>query len=366
MKKNKKIAIVLGTRPEIIKLSPVIRACLKEKLDFFIVHTNQHYSASLDRLFFKELDLPNPDYNLNAGLGLPGDTTGKMLSGVEKVLMKEKPAMVLVQGDTNSVLAGALAASRMHIPVGHVEAGLRSYDNSMPEEINRKLTDQISELLFVPTKNSANNLKKEGIGGSRVLITGNTIVDALKQNFVIAKEKSKILNTLSLLPGKFFLITLHRQENVDSRENFSAVLSGIEKVIKTLENKVIWPIHPRAGKMLKFFKLSLPKGLMVIDPVGYFDFLVLEAKAGLIFTDSGGVQEESCILNTPCVTLRNNTERPETITAGANFLAGTRPESIVKAASFMSRQNKKKWESPFGSGNAGIKIIHAVKKYLSL
>lgn len=366
MKRTEKIAIVLGTRPEIIKLSPVIRACLKQRLGFFIIHTNQHYSANLDKLFFKELGLPRPKYNLGVGSGHHGEATGKMLSGIEKILVKEKPAMVLVQGDTNSVLAGALASSKLRIPIGHIEAGLRSYDSSMPEEINRRLTDQVSELLFVPTKNSKDNLKKEGIMGNRVVLTGNTIMDAVKQNLLIAKEKSNILKTLNLSPHNFFLMTLHRQENVDSRKTFSDILLGIEKIIKSSGTKVVWPIHPRAKKMMEVFKLRAPKNLQIVDPVGFLDFLVLEAKASLVFTDSGGVQEEACILGTPCVTLRNNTERPETLEVGANFLAGTKPEGISKAVYVMYGRNKKKLSNPFGNGTAGEVIVKRVKNYLGL
>lgn len=361
--KNKlmKIAIILGTRPEIIKMSPVIRECQKQHLNFFILHTNQHYSENLDKIFFKELELPQPKYNLEVGSGTHAEETGKMLIGIEKVLIKEKPDIILVEGDTNTVLAGALAATKLHIKVGHIEAGLRSYFREMPEEINRILTDHCSDFLFTPTQKAKDILLSEGIPKKRVFVTGNTIVDAVYQNLKLAEKKSKILEKLNLKKEKYFLITAHRSENVDKKERFKETLKGIELIYKKFNLPVIYPIHPRAQKMMEKFKLKIPKGSKLINPLGYLDFLKLEANAKLILTDSGGIQEETCILKVPCVTLRDNTERPETINVGSNILAGTNPQKILKCVSKMLNR-KRNWKNPFGLGKAGEKIVKIIQK----
>lgn len=320
--KNKKIAIILGTRPEIIKLSPIIRYCQKNKLNYFIIHTNQHYSDNMDKLFFNELELPKPKYNLNIGSETQAVQTGKMMEAIEPILIKEKPNIVLVQGDTNSVLVGALTASKLSIKVGHVESGLRSFDRTMPEETNRVITDHISNFLFCPTKESVEYLKKEGIT-KNVFLVGNTISEALDQNYVIAQKKSKTY------PSEYILLTLHRQENVDNKVKLSNVIDGINSVTKFLNMPCIWPIHPRSQKMITKFKIKIPSTIKTIDPVGYLDFLILENNAKLIYTDSGGIQEEACILKKKCITLRENTERPETVKIGCNILAGTNPHKIL-------------------------------------
>jgi UDP-N-acetylglucosamine 2-epimerase (non-hydrolysing) len=225
-----KIAIILGTRPEIIKMSPAIRECENQNLDYFILHTGQHYSYNLDKIFFDELELPAPKYNLDVGSGSHAEETGKMLIGIEKVLKEEKPNVVLVEGDTNTVLAGALAASKLHIKVGHVEAGLRSYDRTMPEEINRVLADHVSDYLFTPTEKAKENLSREGIDKSKIFVTGNTIVDAVYQNLEIAKRKVDILKKLNLNSKEYFLVTAHRQENVDVKERLKGILDGLKLV----------------------------------------------------------------------------------------------------------------------------------------
>jgi UDP-N-acetylglucosamine 2-epimerase (non-hydrolysing) len=329
--KNKKIAIVLGTRPEIIKLSPIIRYCQNNKLNYFIIHTNQHYSDNMDKLFFYELELPNPKYNLCIGSATPAVQIGKILENIEPILIKEKPDIVLVQGDTNSVLAGALAASKLNIKVGHVEAGLRSFDRTMPEETNRVITDHISNYLFCPTKESVKYLKQEGIT-KNVFLVGNTISEALSQNYVIALEKSKILKKLNIEKERYLLLTFHRQENVDNRFKLNNVINGIFSITKFLNMPCIWPIHPRSQKMLAEFKIEIPSSIKTIDPVGYLDFLILENNANLILTDSGGIQEEVCILKKKCITLRENTERPETVKMGCNILAGTDSNKILTSA----------------------------------
>jgi UDP-N-acetylglucosamine 2-epimerase (non-hydrolysing) len=357
-----KIAIILGTRPEIIKMSPIVRECQKRRLQYFIIHTNQHYSFNLDRIFFKELNLPLPKYNLKVGSGTHGEQTGKMLIRIEEVLLKEKPDIVLVEGDTNTVLAGALSAVKIHIRVGHIEAGLRSYSEEMPEEINRVLVDHCSNLLFAPTKIAKDILIKEEIPKEKIFITGNTIVDAVSENLKIAQKKSKILKKLKINKNQYFLVTVHRQENVDNKKRLKNILKGLESVSKNLKFPVIYPIHPRTLKMIKIFNLKIPQNIKIIEPIGFLDFLKLEANALLVLTDSGGVQEETCILKVPCVTLRDNTERPETLKVRSNILADSNPQKIVKSVEKMLNL-KRKWKNPFGDGKSGRKILNIIQKY---
>jgi len=353
-----KIAVVLGTRPEIIKMAPVIRELEGRKASFFILHTGQHYSYNLDRVFFEQLNLPQAKYNLEVGSGTHAEETAKILTGVEKVLQKETPDIVLVEGDTNSVLAGALAATKLHIRVGHVEAGLRSYDRQMPEEINRTLTDHCADYLFAPTGKAKAILLGEGISEDKIFVTGNTIVDAIYQNLEIAGEKGNALDALNSKPKEYFLVTLHRQENVDNQTRFASILEGLAKLAVSFHLPVIYPIHPRSRKMMSEFHLE-PRDLALIDPVDFFAFLQLESNARLILTDSGGVQEEACILRVPCVTLRDNTERPETIEVGANILAGASSDRILECAKVMlGRENN--WLNPFGDGTAGRKIVKII------
>lgn len=356
------IAIVLGTRPEIIKMSPVIRACERCGEEYFILHTGQHYSYGMDRIFFEELSLPAPAYNLDVGSSLHGEQTGAILAGVEKVLHTTRTDIVLVQGDTNTVLAGALAASKSYVRtggrqvlVGHVEAGLRSYDRRMPEEINRVLTDHISDYLFAPTESARKNLISEGIPPAKIHVTGNTIVDAVYQNLALAKKKADTVKALGLSRDAYFLVTLHRQENVDDRNRLSGILKGLAAVGRDYGLDVIFPVHPRTEKMIRTFSLDTA-GIRMIPPMGFLEFLLLESQARLALTDSGGVQEEACILSVPCVTIRESTERPETVDAGANIVAGVEPASIKKAADAMM-SGKRSWANPFGDGRAGERIL---------
>lgn len=351
-----KISIILGTRPEIIKMSPVIRECEKQNLDYFILHTGQHYSYNLDKLFFEDLELPAAKYNLDVGSGTHAEETGKMLIGIEKVLKKEKPDVVLVEGDTNTVLAGALAASKLHIKVGHIEAGLRSYDRTMPEGINRVLADHVSDYLFAPTEKAKENLLREGLSEDKIFVTGNTIVDAVYQNLEIARRKVNVLNKLNLNPKEYFLVTAHRQENVDVKGRLKGILEGLGLVYNELNLPIVYPIHPRTMKRIKEFGLEVPEGVRLIEPVGFLEFLQLEANAKLVLTDSGGVQEETCILKVPCVTLRDNTERPETLEVGSNVLAGVNQEKILEGVSVMLNA-KRDWRNPFGDGKAGSWIV---------
>lgn len=355
-----KINFVLGTRPEIIKMSSLIRYCQKTGIDYYITHTNQHYDDNLDKIFFKELELPPAKYNLHVGSGNQGEQTGKMLIFLEEIFQKDRPDIVLVQGDTNSALAGALAAKKLHIKVGHIEAGLRSYDELMPEETNRILIDHCSDLLFAPTKKSAVTLKREGILLSKIYVTGNTVVDAVMQHIEISKKQSAVLETMGLTPGGYIVLTCHRQENVDNPIRFQGILEGMAEVSKWSKLPIIYPIHPRAQKMIETFGLKVPSSIRLVDPLGYLEFLQMQKQARLVCTDSGGLQEESCILGVPCVTLRDNTERPETLDIGSNILAGTNPRRILSAAKYMLKE-RINWRHPYGDGRAYLKIF----KYLT-
>ncbi len=353
-----KISIVLGTRPEIIKMSSIINECEKLKLDYFILHTGQHYSYDMDRTFFQQLELPEAKHNLGVESGSHGEQTGKMLMGVETILQEEKPDVVLVEGDTNTVLAGALAASKLGIKVGHVEAGLRSFDKKMPEETNRILTDHCSDFLFAPTPKAKQNLVKEGISREAIYITGNTIVDAVHLYSELLKDADFIRQS-DLRYKEYFLVTIHRQENVDSAEKFTRILHGLEKVEKEFHLPLIYPLHPRSRKKMREFKIE-PTTVKLIGPIDFLSFLRLEAGARVVLTDSGGVQEEACLLGVPCVTLRDNTERPETLDVGSNVLAGTDPLKILESVKLMV-DKKPDWENPFGDGTSGKRIVKILK-----
>lgn len=334
-------------------MSPIIRELRDKQVDYFILHTGQHYSYNLDRVFFEQLDLPSPRYNLQIGSGSHAEETAKVLVGVENVLQKETTDIVLAYGDTNSTFGSAIAAVKLHIKVGHVEAGLRSHDRQMPEEINRILTDHCSDYLFAPTSKAKGNLINEGIPEEKIFVTGNTIVDAVNQNLEMAKKTGNILNALNYTPKTYCLVTLHRQENVDNPERFKSILEGLNRL--ACDMPMIYPIHPRSRKMLAEHNLSIGN-IELIEPIGFLEFLQLESQARLILTDSGGCQEESCILNIPCVTLRDNTERPETIDVGANMLAGAVPDKIFECANIMLNRDNH-WANPFGDGLAGEKIV---------
>ena len=340
-------------------MSPIIKECERVGLDFFILHTGQHYSYNMDRVFFEQLGLPEAEYNLDVGSGSHGVQTGRMMEGIEKVLVEESPDVVLVEGDTNTVLAGALVAQKLGIKVGHVEAGLRSYDRRMPEEINRVLTDHCSDYLFTPTEKSREILLGEGVPSERIYVTGNTIVDAVYLGLELAEGRGDVLSEYGLVKGGYFLATVHRQENVDDEVRFSSILKGLELVSESYNIPVVYPVHPRGKKMMEEFSLR-PK-LKLIDAVDFLTFLYLERNASLVLTDSGGVQEEACILGVPCVTLRDNTERPETVDVGANVIAGTDPGMILEKANFMLSRDKD-WVNPFGDGKAAVRIIGLLRE----
>lgn len=358
-----KICIVLGTRPEIVKMAPVIRECKVLGLEYFVLHTGQHYSPEMDKIFFKDLDLDLPKYNLKAGGQSLTMQIGTMVNKIIEVLVNEKPNVVIVQGDTISVLAGALAANKLGIKLVHHEAGLRSHDMSMLEEVIRIIVDHISDLLMVPTSDASNNLKQEGGVLGKVFVTGNTIVDAVLQNIGIADKKSEIISKLNLVTKGYIMTTFHRAENVDKKERLEGILKGLQMVSDKLKLPIIFPIHPRTKKMMDGFGLFASGGIFPIEPVGFLDFLELEKNAKLILTDSGGIQEEAFILGVPCVTLRDNTERPETVRQKMNILAGTDPDEILKCCKKMINVKfTTKRNNPFGDGKAAKKIIQAILK----
>ena len=352
-----KIAIVFGTRPEIIKLSPLIRLLNnnKKKYDFFIIHTNQHFSLEMDKIFIKELKLPPPKYNLKvSNIKLHGEMVGKMIIKIEKIVLHEKPDLLIVQGDTNSTLAGAIVASKLGIKLAHVEAGLRSYDRSMPEEINRLVTDHLSDYLFAPTKKQKEILLKEGVDRKKIFVVGNTIVDAVFQNLSLAKNQPFFQKYQK---EKYFLLTLHRPSNVDDKNQLEKLILFLEKIAHQFKTHFYFPIHPRTDANLNKFKIRLKNSYFkAMPPVDYFEMLALEKNARAIFTDSGGLQEEACILKVPCITLRNSTERPETLEVKSNILIYRYDEKDEEEIKKIIKK-RKNWRNPFGDGNSGKKII---------
>ncbi|MBA7472573.1 UDP-2,3-diacetamido-2,3-dideoxy-D-glucuronate 2-epimerase [subsurface metagenome] len=322
-----KIASIVGARPQFIKCAPLSRE-LRKLHQEIIIHTGQHYDYEMDKVFFKELQIPQPDYNLGVGSGTHGCQTGEMLKKIEEVLIQEKPDLVLVYGDTNSTLAGALSAAKLQIKVGHIEAGMRSFDKSMPEEVNRVLTDHCSAYLFCPTQTAVDNLKREGIVKD-VHLTGDVMVDALLNNKKIA-ERSQILDTLNLENKQYLVATVHRASNTDDRHNLESIVDAFCEV----GEKIVFPLHPRTEKSLKKYGLydRLIGKVKLTEPLGYLDFLQLLSRARRVLTDSGGIQKEAYILGVPCITLRDNTEWVETVENGWNMLVGVDKERIVKMA----------------------------------
>lgn len=352
--------ITIGTRPEIIKMAPIVRELMSRGQVFTLVHSGQHYDLAMSEQFLKDLALPKPDHNLEVRSGTPAEQTARALVGFERIFKTEDPDIVLAEGDTNTVLAAALAAIKLKIPVGHVEAGLRSFDRTMPEEINRILTDHASELLFAPHRIAVQNLKDEGLTEG-VYRTGNTISDACRQHLPLAEEKVD-----RPLPTGFALLTAHRAENTDSKESLSKLLDILEDV----PCQMVYPAHPRTIGKLKEFGLyeraKAIRNLEIETPVGYFEFLYMLKRARFVMTDSGGVQEESLMLGTPCVTLRYNTERPETVEAGGNILVGLErrlaKETIDKILADRSfEQSMRKAQNPYGT-DVGKKIVDILNK----
>lgn len=331
------ILTIVGARPQFIKAAAVGRE-LRQVAYEIIVHTGQHYDDNMSRVFFDELDIPRPDYNLGVGSGPHGAQTGAMLAAIEDVLIKEKPDQVIVYGDTNSTLAGALAASKLHIPVAHVEAGLRSFNRHMPEEINRVVTDHLADTLFCPSQTAVNNLAAEGIT-SGVHLVGDVMYESLMHAVAHAKKKSDILERLQLRAGEYILATVHRAENTDQPDKLRRILAAFHDISR--QQPVVFPVHPRTREKMK----GLPDahdaiktgGLRLLEPVGYLDMVRLETGAKAIMTDSGGIQKEAYWLGVPCVTLREETEWVETVAQGWNVLAGTDQRRIVSAVSALSK-----------------------------
>lgn len=359
-----KIAVTVGTRPGIVMFSPIIRELQRRGADFFVIHTGQHYSYNMDQAFFDDLELREPDYKLDTvkTCVYHGEQTAEMLKGIERVLLAERPKLVLVGGDANTNLAGALAARKLRVSVGHVEAGERSYDWRMPEEHNRVMIDHISDILFVTNEKGRANLLQESVRGE-IVVSGNPIVDAAQQNLGIAERKSRVLEEFGLRAKEYFVLTLHREENVDSKRNLSDTLRGVQEASKATGTQVQFMAHPRTLKRIREFGLedtvaAAGDGLRIRDAIGYLDFLRLLSGASLVLTDSGGVQQEACILGVPCVTLRENTEWTETLEIGANALAGTEPRRIVAAVRHML-EAKTGWKMPFGDGRSAERIVDA-------
>jgi len=351
-----KIVTVVGARPHFIKCAPLSKELSREH-DEILVHTGQHYDHNMSSLFFEELGIPKPDYNLGIGSGNQGEQTGRMIAEIEKVLLKESPDAVLVYGDTNSTLAGALAASKLHIKLAHVEAGLRSFDKTMPEEINRILTDHCSDLLLAPTKTAVTNLGAEGIKEG-VRLVGDVMLDALMQNLVAA-EKSSVLRKLGLREKDYLLATVHRQSNTDDAKNLASILEAFAEI----GGNIVFPVHPRTMKFIRQNGLErrCGKNVSLVEPLGYLDFLALEKNAKKILTDSGGIQKEAYMLKVPCITLRDNTEWVETVEDGWNILVGTDKKRIVEAATGFNPASGQR--NVFGEGGSSRKIVECLMAF---
>lgn len=378
-----KCATIAGARPQFIKAAPVSRLMDKSGIREIIVHTGQHYDYNMSEVFFKELKIKEPDYNLGIGSLPQGAQTGRMMEGIEGILLKEKPEIVLVYGDTNSTLAGALAAAKLHIPIAHVEAGLRSCNKKMPEETNRILTDHVSDMLFCPTETAVKNLKKEGftnianngklIGHSFafyqpqplpvVINVGDVMYDSMLFNLKLALCKSRILKKLELKEKTFYLATIHRAENTDDPERLKNIFRAFSKIAKNYP--LVIPLHPRTKKNISAIK-KFAGHLKIIPPQPYLDMLALSNSARLILTDSGGLQKEAFFLNTPCVTLRDETEWIETLKNGMNILAGAEEKQILNA---VEKQENKKLKANqdyyFGDGDASGKIVNTIKRTIN-
>ena len=365
-----KICIVLSTRPEIIKLASLIAILKKNKINFFLINTNQHYINIMSKVFFNFFKIPKPKYNINASGSKYGSFFSKTINGIEKLLYKEKPDYLIVQGDTNTALAGCLAASiynrkylidHKKINIVHIEAGLRSFDERMPEEVNRKLIDQLSNILFVPTKIDLENLKKERlISNKKIFIVGNTISDIIKKYTPLIK-KDKILERFNLFKKKYFLITLHRPETVDNPKKLNKLILYFEKIGKKFETKFLFPVHPRTKNIIKKLNIKKLKFIKFTKPLEFIDFLTVIKSCRIIFTDSGGIQEESSLLGVPCVTIRTSTERQLSIKKKSNILTGYDYKKILKATTYFNKKQLKP-SKVFGDGYVSYKVFKFLKK----
>ena len=362
-----KVMPIVGVRPQIIKSAPVLHLLDEdEEFTLQLIHSGQHYDFEMSKVFFNELDLPDPLHNLGVGSGSHATQTARLMTRAEKIICELKPDVVMVFGDANTTLAGALAAIKVHVPVCHVEAGLRSYDMSMPEEVNRVLTDHCSQMLCAPTEEAVKNLKKEGVKENSILLSGDTMYDAILQHEEDI-EKSTVVKDLGLTEEVYVVLTLHRPENVDNAERLTNIVSAI---VNLTEVKTVFPIHPRTEKRLRNTKLEKvlkrAPNVMLTEPLGYFDMLSLMKDSAVVLTDSGGMQKEAFLLHVPCLTLRYNTEWVETIKLGANKLVGAESERILMETRKILENGdiKMKLESlpnPYGDGKASHKIVKDLK-----
>jgi len=354
--------IVVGTRPEIIKMAPVVRALKERSLPYVFVHCGQHYDYNMSQQFIEELELPAPNFGFKVRAYSPGLQTGRIMTLIERVIKKTEPKIVLVEGDTNGVLASAIAAVKLNVPVGHVEAGLRSYDLRMPEEHNRRLVDHVSTYLFAPTENTRKNLEKESVWG-KISVTGNTVIDAVIQHLPMAERKSNILDEVRF--KQFAIVTAHRAENVDD----PVVLKNFVETFVDAPLPIVYPVHPRARKRLRrqrlWRKLSSSSNVQLLSPLGYFDFLVLMKRCEMLLTDSGGIQEEATAppIRKPVLVIRLSTERQEAVEAGFAKVVGVEKEGILTAMeNALKMRGKLPETSPYGDGKAAKKIVEILMK----
>lgn len=352
----KKIITVVGARPQFIKAAPISRV-LRKHFQELLIHTGQHYDENMSDIFFDQLNIPKPDINLQVGSGLHGEQTANMIIKLEKIFLEEKPYLIIIYGDTNSTLAASVAASKIHIPVAHIEAGLRNYDLSIPEEVNRVVADKLSDYLFVPTVTAIENLKKEGIT-KNVFNTGDVMVDSLHYGLEIAKKESTILGDLGVKKKGFCLATIHRAENTNDVGNLKEIMLALGE----FPEKVILPIHPRTKKVLFENNISIAANIQVIPSLGYLDFITLESNARIILTDSGGVQKEAYCLKVPCITIFPSTSWVETVEDGWNKLAEANKSSILKV--YHSKYNLLKYNAHYGDGFAAEKIVDIIRKVI--
>jgi len=354
-----KYLIVLGIRPDIINYQPIVNELNRRKCDYVIVHTGQHYSYFFDGLFFKQLKFPKPDYHLKVGSGTQAQQLGTLIQRFERVLLKEKPDLVFSFSDANPALS-AIVASKMGIKIAHLEAGMRSYDWRMPEEKNRRLVDSISDYLFTPTLGTKQNLLREGHPTHKIFRVGKPVYDVLN-NFKKEIEQNKILEKLQIEKKDYFLVTAHRPENVGFKRPLKNIIESLNELHKKYEKDIIFPIHPRTRKSIKKFGIKLSKGIRLFDPVGFLEFSKLEKNAFCCVTDSGTVQEDSCIFKVPCVTMRISTERSETVEVGSNIVAGLNKKHILKAVDIMINR-KPNWKNPYGKPDSAKKTIKILEE----
>ena len=340
---------VVGARPNFVKAAPVLRAIKKRALHQTLVHTGQHYDRNMSDVFFSQLEIPEPDMNLGVGSGSHASQTADIMRGFEPVVLEHRPDIVLVYGDVNSTVAAALVCAKLLIPVGHVEAGLRSFDRTMPEEINRIVTDRLSDLLFTPSEDGDSNLQKEGVPSRKIHRVGNVMIDSLIQLLPAARTCRG-----ENFPERLALVTLHRPSNVDDSENLQRILDSLREISERIN--VVFPVHPRTRQRIKEFGLSVPR-LHLVDPLPYIEFLALQARAAVVITDSGGIQEETTYLGVPCLTLRTNTERPITVTLGTNILVGEDQNRLTEELkAVLDGKAKKGTVPPLWDGHAGDRI----------